>query len=90
LSIKILAMVSLAVCSLSVDAEAYTIKQNSCYQTTGICYANCDLGTVVTGGGCYLTNEKGGISASFPGSDRQWVCRPAAKVARVDVYAICQ
>jgi hypothetical protein len=89
-SIKILALASLAVCSLSADAKAYTQKQNSCYQVTGFCTVSCDLGTVVVGGGCYNNSNSVGISASFPGSDRQWVCRPASKSQRVDVFAICQ
>jgi hypothetical protein len=33
---KILALVSLAMCSFSVDAEAYTIKKNDCYRRDGL------------------------------------------------------
>lgn len=93
MSIKILAMVSLAVCSLSVDAEAYTIKQNACYRTdgfSGLCTVECDVGTVVVGGGCFTPAENVGFSQSYPSSDRQWVCRAAAKVGLVIAYAICQ
>ena len=87
---KILAMVSLAVCSLSGDADAYAQKQNTCFEVSGFCTVECDPGTVVVGGGCFPSSEKVGISASFPGSDRQWVCRPASKVDTLIVYAICQ
>jgi hypothetical protein len=90
LSIKILAMVSLAVCSLSVDAEALTTKQNICHGTNGFCYVNCDPGTVVVVGGWMNISQSVGISASYPASDRQWVCRPTARSISVIVYAICQ
>ena len=90
LSIKILAMVSLAMCSLSVDAKAFTIKQNTCYGVTGFCTVNCDPGTVVVGGGCLNSSNSVGISASFPSGDSQWACRPASRAAYVNVYAICQ
>jgi hypothetical protein len=33
---KILALVSLAMCSFSVDAEVYTIKKNDCYRRDGL------------------------------------------------------
>ena len=64
---KILALVSLAMCSFSVDAEAYTIKKNDCYRLDaldGWCLVDCDVGTVAMGGGCYTPNYKVGFSAN--------------------------
>ena len=93
LSIKILVMASLAVCSLSVDAEAVTIKQNTCYRPdgfAGLCVVNCDPGMVVVGGGC-ITELKVGISAklSFV-APINGLCRPTARSDSIDAYAICQ
>jgi hypothetical protein len=82
-------MVSLAVCSLAVDAEALTTKQNTCYQQSGWCLVNCDPGMVVVSGGCMNSLNSVGISASFPSGTNQWACRPTAKTT-VNVYAICQ
>jgi hypothetical protein len=90
LRIKILVMVSLAVCSLSVDARALTTKQATCYATNGICYVNCDFGMVVVGGGCRISPDKIGTSWNFPSSSNQWVCKPTAKAGLIEVYAICQ
>ncbi len=90
LSIKILVMVSLAVCWLSVDAKAFTTKQATCYKITGFCVVNCDPGTVVVSGGCMNSSNSVGISASFPSGDRQWACRPTSRAAMVNAYAICQ
>jgi len=100
---RFLIAVSLAVCSLSlsVDAKslrtktkakalATTTKQAICYGVTGVCSVNCDLGTVVVGGGCYNSSNSVGISASFPAGDRQWVCRPTSNATYLIVYAICQ
>jgi hypothetical protein len=90
LRIKILVMVSLAVCSLSVDAEAYTIKENMCTAQNGYCVVSCDLGTVVVGGGCYSGSRNVGFSVNYPSSDRQWACQPTSKPNYVIVRAICQ
>jgi hypothetical protein len=90
---KMLAMVPLAICSLSVGAEAFTIKENQCYRQggwTGFCLVTCDFGMVVTGGGCFTNSEKVGFSANFPSGTNQWACRPAAKAGLVYAYAICQ
>jgi hypothetical protein len=69
LSIRILVLMSLAVCSLSVDAEALTTKHANCYKINGLCSVNCDPGMVVVGGGCWNSPNSVGISASFPWSD---------------------
>ncbi|WP_038976506.1 hypothetical protein [Bradyrhizobium japonicum] len=81
-----------ALVMMPVGAEAYAIKQNTCYgQITGFCLVNCDLGTVVTGGGCYTSSEKVGFSANYPTANTQWACRPSARVrGYVIAYAICQ
>jgi len=89
MSIKILAMVSLAVCSLSVVAVALTTKQANCSQTSGWCVVNCDPETVVVAGGCIMEPRTVGISLSYPSGDRQWACRPTAR-AKMQAYAICQ
>lgn len=54
---SILAILSLAICSLPVDAEAVTFKQNTCPRTNGFCVVNCDPGMVVVGGGCLLQSR---------------------------------
>ena len=93
MSNRFLAMVSLAVCSLSVEAEAFTIKENTCYRQggwSGFCLVTCDFGLVVTGGGCFTNSDNVGFSANFPSGTNQWACRPAAKVGLLSVYAICQ
>lgn len=92
---SILAILSLAICSLPVDAEAVTFKQNTCPRTNGFCVVNCDPGMVVVGGGCYFSPGSVGTSANFLAPLNQWVCRPTQGKAAVYpdyqiAYAICQ
>ena len=101
MKIKILVMVSLAVCSLSVNAKslrtttkakvlATTTKQAVCVATNGLCHVECDGGMVVVGGGCVINPWTVGISASFPSGPSQWACRPTVTAAWIYAYAICQ
>lgn len=89
MSSKILLMVSLAVCSLSIDAKALTTKVAYCVATMGLCHVECDAGMVVVGGGCENVPWTVGISASFPSGSGQWSCRATTAVSYMKVFAIC-
>lgn len=94
--IKVLVMMSLAVCSLSLSANAKSLRTTTkyavCYPNFGInlCTVECGTGMVVVGGGCEIVPWTVGISASFPSGPSQWACRNAATARWMTVYAICQ
>lgn len=60
-------------------------KENTC---VGACVATCDPGTHVVSGGCSVSSSTIGLTANYPLTDTQWLCRAAGSVS-VNAYVIC-